>query len=523
MKNHRLFGIAVASTIALQSAWCCGLSQATDLLPTSSGSNESESKAAGIPNLEAIIKGTVTQESGSAADPAAGDKLEAILHSTQTTAWDREQKLGKDALAQGSYEDAQKHFLAAVHELKKTNIKDERLMKSRNALGLAYLRNGDYLDATQAFELAQQTAKELSKETSVEFAKSLEGLANVQKANGQYKKAEALFKEALELRKNVQGAQTAAVAQSLLDLGELYKQQKLYDQAEPVYELALETLNKSGSVPDLTKAFFLDKTGVLFSEAAKMPIARRCFETSVVLKDKHSQLLCDGDPRKIGLVYYRCLEGTPNSKHVFNRGTEIEFIKVKDAAAVATLTAQIYGADWYLLKAEVTIHNQGKTPITALAEQPTLTLEAPKTKTLLPLDSDAIAQELGNRGQRLYERLLHSADFDFVRSTSIGATQTAVLTPFGTPAVFNSIGSWTSFTPDWDARLRARDAAFSALASVDAEGSSVFHKKPAQTTIEPGESATFQIFYPYTKFDNSTLRMLIGNTVLEFPFTSHSG
>jgi hypothetical protein len=51
----------------------------------------------------------------------------------------------------------------------------------------------------------------------------------------------------------------------------------------------------------------------------------------------------------------------------------------------------------------------------------------------------------------------------------------------------------------------------------------VVSTRPAQLTIEPGEAATFVIYYPYKKFDTATLRLGLGNAVIEFPFTKNSG
>lgn len=53
----------------------------------------------------------------------------------------------------------------------------------------------------------------------------------------------------------------------------------------------------------------------------------------------HSTMFTQTDPLNAGLVYYQCLDGAPNSFHVFTRGVEAEFINIKDLSAVATLTA----------------------------------------------------------------------------------------------------------------------------------------------------------------------------------------
>ncbi len=451
-------------------------------------------------------------------------KLEAIITTKSgDSAFERLMKQGYDSLVQGYLAEAEKHYLDAIHELKKTGVKDVRLAKARNSVANVFLRDGKLLDAKQTFELALKTAKETDG-PNIEVAKALAGLGCVARANGDYKKAEDYLKESIKVRQRVAGEYDLGIAQSLLDLGEVYRLQKLYAAGEPVYQLALETLNKCKDVPDLTKAYFLDKTGMFFHDQAKMPEANKLFAMSLELKDKYSALYAPVDGRKRGLVYYRCENGVPNAARVFNRNAEIEYLHVKDAVAVATLTAQTYSADWYLLKAEVTIQNQGKTAISACPEPPTLSLELPKRKVMSPLDSDAISSELGMRGQLMFSRLLHSADFAYtVNSFNFGSSTTTAATPFGGLGIFNSVNTWTSITPDWGARLAARNMAITALSNAQDESNTVFSTRPKAITLAPGESATFQTFFPYEKFDSCTLRFLVGNTVMEFPFTSKSG
>jgi tetratricopeptide (TPR) repeat protein len=484
-------------------------------------------QSAGAANQTAI---DAALSAGAGALPAtsvsasAGDATLKALLQTNATAWDREYNLGGEALERGFWQSAQQHFLAAIRELKKTNIKDERLLKTRNLLGKAYLKDNKLLDAAEAFQLAQQTANDLHLGQTVESARALEGLGTVAAKSGQFARAEQLYKQALTIREQVQGETSPGIANCLLDLAELLHEQKLFDEAQPYYELALNTLNKADGVSDLSKAYCLDKVGQFFVDRGDMPAAHSFFTASVMLKDKFCKTFIAGDPHARGLVYYRCNVGAPNSMHSFARGTEVECMQVKEVTAMSTLTSETFAHDWYLLKAQITIQNQGKEPISAMAEQPTLTLESPKLKTFLPLDSTAIANELGVREDRLFYTLLHSADYDYVlNSFTVGGATTAAITPFG-PAFFNTVGAWATYTPDWAARARAAEAAFASVAQSQALQSSVVSTQPAATTIAPGESETYVIYYPYnSRFNNATLRVLVGNTVMEFPFTSKSG
>lgn len=449
------------------------------------------------------------------------NKLESIIFKDPDSSFDRLMKKGHDDLVAGALKGAEQNYDLAIKELKKTGKSDLRLAKARNASANVLLRQGKVLDAKTTFELALKTA-ENNPGNNLEVAKAMAGLAAVNKVNGDYKKAEKLYKDALAIRRKMTGDNDSGMAQMLLDLGEVYRAQKLYAEGEEIYKLALDTLSKSKNVPDLTKAYFLDRTGLFFQDQAKMPEAKKCFATALEIKDKFSTLYTPVDGHRRGLVYYRCENGVPNAARVFTRGAEIEYLHIKDAVAVATLTPQEYGFDWQLLKAEITIQNQGKKAITACGEAPTFTVELPKRKVFGPLDSESIARELGLRGRLMFSRLLHSADFAYTSSSVNVASTSTGLTPFGA-GVMNSVGSWTTVTPDWGARTAARDAAFSFLSQSDAETNSVLSTKPKTLTIGPGESATFQVFFPYEKFDASVLRFLVGNAVMEFPFTNKSG
>lgn len=475
-----------------------------------------------LPAGAQVLSDIFTPGNAVSASTLADTRLSGTI-SVSHNEWERAFSLGKERLKEGYLEEAEKHLLEASRALKREGVHDERLIKVRNLLGQAYLRDNKLLDATEALTLAQQTAKDSGKENSVEYAATLDGLAGVQKAQGQFKKAEALYQNAISLRASLQGKESPALAQSYLELAELYRKEKLFAEAEATYKLALNTIDSAKDVPDLTRAYFIERAGMLLADQGKFQEAGKCFSVSLSLKDKHSVLDTRGDARKLGSIYYRCLNGMPNSAHTFERGVELESIQVKDAVAAATLTAQVYGPDWYLLKAEVTIQNQGKTPITALQEQPSLSIEEPKVNILLPLDSQAISAELNKRGQRAFNRLWHSADYAYnLNSYTVGNVQTASYAPFGT-SLYNANYTWATFTPDWEARARARNAALATLAHAERESTYVVSTRPAQLTIEPGEAATFVIYYPYKKFDTATLRLGLGNAVIEFPFTKNSG
>src|ERR1044071_5813628 len=69
---------------------------------------------------------------------AEAPSLQGIIQVTNQAAYERFNKLGNDAYFAGYYDVAEKNYIDAMRELKKTNTVDERWLKTRNNLGNTY-------------------------------------------------------------------------------------------------------------------------------------------------------------------------------------------------------------------------------------------------------------------------------------------------------------------------------------------------------------------------------------------------
>lgn len=168
------------------------------------------------------------------------------------------------------------------------------------------------------------------------------------------------------------------------------------------------------------------------------------------------------------------------------------------------------------------MRNNGGRPVSALNKPPTLKLETPKIRKYTPLDSDAIATEYGARGQKLFQNVLHSADYKYI-ADSIWTPGVFVPTVGGGNAFLGGFPAFAHYSPDWQARIDARNSAMSILAKTQATQDKILAYKPGETTIAPNDTQTFIAYFPYCKFKTCTLKVLLGNTVIEFPFTDKSG
>lgn len=382
----------------------------------------------------------------------------------------------------------------------------ERLIRTRNGMGQSYLQLRKLQDAESAFNLAWDTEKELKQLGSKEAGKTLRGLANLYKMEEKWPKAEEKYKEAIKIQEDALGASSPEVGKLVIELADLYRSRKLYEQAEPLYKLGVDIFNKSEE-PELIKADILERTGIFYLDQGKLEQANPFFDLSLKMKDKLSTPYVQTDPHNLGFVTYTCFNGIPNSYHAFTRGLEAEFINIKSVGVLSSLTWQQFNPMWTNIKCQVTIHNNGKTPISAFNEAPKLIVQSPSYHEYGPLDNTAIAQASYAQAGYLAQGILGAADYSF----------------FAGSIVQNTLGFATlHFSSDWTTRLAARDAAMQTLSQAASTANSIVAYKPGHTTIAPGESETFLIYFKDVQFNYAELQVCIGNTLVKFPFALKS-
>lgn len=153
---------------------------------------------------------------------------------------------------------------------------------SRTIRGHIHLSNGDYQEASKAYEMALEMSKEFGHRVGI--AEALDNLGLVARRQGNYETAWKHHEESLELKKNI--GDHAAIARSLNNLGLVAEAQGDYDTAQKYFE---ESLTKAQEVNErATIGRSLSGLGVLALRQNNYDIARKHFEDSLNIAEELS-------------------------------------------------------------------------------------------------------------------------------------------------------------------------------------------------------------------------------------------
>lgn len=148
-------------------------------------------------------------------------------------------KAGQQAVQEGSYAEAERILLLAVHKAEKFGLEDRRVAVSLSQLAQAYAGQGKYLEAEPIYSQALKVYQAVHGELHLDVAATLNNLGVLHRMYGQYAQAEPLLIRALAIKETVLGPDHLDVALSLVNLGQLRIVQGRPEQAEPLYRRAV--------------------------------------------------------------------------------------------------------------------------------------------------------------------------------------------------------------------------------------------------------------------------------------------
>jgi len=141
---------------------------------------------------------------------------------------------------------------------------------------------GKYADAIDPGRKAMEIRGDVLGKDSEEYARSMNGLAEIYWAIGDFAKVEALQLGALDIRKRVLGESHPDYGESLANLAALYTQMGKYAKAEPVSRQALETTKRVLGENNREYATDLNNLGMLYyyieNYAKAEPMLRQALE-----------------------------------------------------------------------------------------------------------------------------------------------------------------------------------------------------------------------------------------------------
>ena len=138
-------------------------------------------------------------------------------------------------------------------------------------LGLVYDKLGRYVEAEHALEKALGIFRDLGDTSNLNYARTLNHLANVQLSQRRYASATELLKESLALYRRGLTEQTRDIALVLNNLGSASLRQQQYAQAEQLFRESLSLSTAAGHSPEM--AVVLNNIALLCKLQNRLPEA----------------------------------------------------------------------------------------------------------------------------------------------------------------------------------------------------------------------------------------------------------
>lgn len=158
----------------------------------------------------------------------------------QDAAWEGLINAGREALQQGNFTEAERHFESALEAAERFSADDARLGKSYNNLAAVYYAQEDYERAEPLMRRALAQLRDSLGTDNTEVAQTMKNLAALYYLQGDRNQAEDLLKQSLGIMETVHGPNHAFVATVLSNLAGLYQAENRYREAEPLLTRSLE-------------------------------------------------------------------------------------------------------------------------------------------------------------------------------------------------------------------------------------------------------------------------------------------
>jgi tetratricopeptide (TPR) repeat protein len=121
--------------------------------------------------------------------------------------WRENIELGKQLLAKGLYQEAEKPLQAALKETEKDIHLDHRLITSLNSLAELRYEQGTYNEAETLLRRALEVGEKVLGADNLEVATTLNSLGLVDAARGQFAEADPLYRRSLAIVENALGGE----------------------------------------------------------------------------------------------------------------------------------------------------------------------------------------------------------------------------------------------------------------------------------------------------------------------------
>lgn len=158
--------------------------------------------------------------------------------------WESYRESGEKEYQEGRFAEAEKMFLAALHEAEKFGPEDPRLARTLNNLAFLYVTQDQYAEAEPLLKRALAIRQQALGTEPAEVATSLNNLAALYGAQGEFEKAEPLYQQAIRILETAQGPDRLDLATAMSNLALLYEAREDYGKADVLYQEALTVMEK---------------------------------------------------------------------------------------------------------------------------------------------------------------------------------------------------------------------------------------------------------------------------------------
>ena len=186
-------------------------------------------------------------------------------------------------------------YLQEAISLRKVILGEKHLdyAQSLNNLANLYLVRGNFAQAEPLYKASLKIRKEVLGEKHPEYANTLDNLAVLYKNMGNYAKAELLYQENLKIRKENLGEKNLDYAIALNNAGVLYNEMGNYVQAEALYKESIKIYKETVGNKHPAYAAALHNLAVFYSATGNYTQVVPLYEESLqirkaVLGNKHA-------------------------------------------------------------------------------------------------------------------------------------------------------------------------------------------------------------------------------------------
>ena len=448
-----------------------------------------------------------------AAGSPPGDISKYIFgHASINNAYSQHLQAGLEALDQRVYAQAEAHLSAAMSELRKHNISDERWLKAKLALAQAYLGEERLEIAERNFADVATHAKDADTREQ-----ALAGWAETERELGDFKKAHALCDQALNLQEQSHAVPAKKLATVYGTLGGVLVGEELHKAAIATFQQGLKSVENEPDSDHVAAqlryeaAIEMANSG-LSEEAA--PLFQRAFST-MDSESKFNQPLYSAPATVI-----RWEQGNPHARQIADNEYPLKYLLDNNlrVAAAAVRSENVIGI-------LISLANCGHSRMQLAVGPVNFEQLLPKRKMFLyvpPRELDITLEQEHVTELTWRRRWLNHIEKTRFIPGYLKNNSLDVDNFFGNN-IFGEYANWPIIANDETpivtreeflyGRNKQRDISTADFLS----GGSVGYRP---TYLEPGESKTGLVFFKQERFDDSRLRIVIGNTIFEIPFAN---